>query len=261
MRRFDPLAVLALAARPQDLPLTPAVRRRVRRVEIRLDLVDESDWAHRVREVERAFPAARFLATLRLDRDGGRWPDAKPRLEAMERILSISGWDAVDIESDSVEFEALTDLARRVSPGIRLVVSRHNFIPVDTPEMETQVGIVREKAREVGGAVAKWAGRLLDIAESGPELVRLLSGWSDAAQPAIFPMGPGSEPWRVACSAVSGGWGYGHDGTGAVAPGMVPWKVFDALLGSVPGSDRWNQAWFSGIETATALALREEVAA
>ncbi len=56
MSARDPMAILALAGRPQDLPLTSSAKRRVRRVEIRLDLVDSADWAHRMREVERAFP-------------------------------------------------------------------------------------------------------------------------------------------------------------------------------------------------------------
>lgn len=261
MSARDPMAILALAGRPQELPLTSSARRRVRRVEIRLDLVDPDDWAHRVREAERAFPAARLLATLRRRGDGGRWPDADDRREALDRILSIPGWDAVDLESDAGDLEPLLAVVRRRAPDLRLVLSRHGFRAVDGVELADQIRELRRRAVELGAHVAKWAGFVTDLEEDGPELVRILSTWDDAAIPAVFPMGMGAEPWRVACAVVSGGWGYGHDGTGAVAPGQLPWKAFDALIGSVPGSDRWDPEWFAGIVSATVLALRDEVVA
>jgi 3-dehydroquinate dehydratase-1 len=255
------MAILALAGRPQDLTLTSSARRRVRRVEVRLDLVEPGDWAHRVREVERAFPSARLLATLRREADGGRWPDGEDRRDAMDRILSIPGWDALDLESDAPDLDALLAVVRHRGPDLRLVLSRHSFQAVEGAQLSDQIRQMRRRAAELGAQVVKWAGFVTDLEEDGPELVRILSEWNEAALPAVFPMGLGAEPWRVACAVVSGGWGYGHDGTGAVAPGQLPWKAFDALIGSVPGSDRWDPGWFSGIVSATALALREEVAA
>lgn len=258
MSARDPMAILALAGRPHDLPLTSSARRRVRRVEVRLDLVEPEEWEHRVREVERAFPSARLLATLRRQADGGRWPDGEDRRDALDRILSIPGWDALDLESDAPDLDASLAAARRRAPDLHLVLSRHSFRAVEGPELADQIREVRLRAAELGARVAKWAGFLSDLGEDGPELVRILAAWDDAVLPAIFPMGLGAEPWRVACAVVCGGWGYGHDGTGAVAPGQLPWKAFDALIGSVPGSDRWDPDWFSGIVSATALALREE---
>ena len=257
----DTMAILALAGRPQDLPLSFSARRRARRVEVRLDLVDPGEWAHRVRETERAFPSARLLATLRRRADGGNWPDEDDRKDAMDQILSISGWDALDLEADAPDLDSLLAVVRRRGPDLRLVVSRHSFKAVEGDELAGQILEVRRRAAELGAHAAKWAGFVRDLEEDGPELVRILSTWSDKALPAVFPMGLGAEPWRVACAVVSGGWGYGHDGTGAVAPGQLPWKAFDALIGSVPVSDRWDPEWFSGVVAATSLALREEVAA
>jgi 3-dehydroquinate dehydratase type I len=227
-------------------------------VEIRLDLVDPGEWAHRVREAERAFPAARMLATLRRRRDGGMWPDAGDRQEALERILAIRGWDALDLESDAPDLEPLLALARRRAPELRIVLSRHVFEAVEGKEIADQISLLRAQAADSGAQVAKWAGVVMDLEEDGPELVRILSAWDGETVPAVFPMGAGAEPWRVACAAVSGGWGYGHDGTGSLASGQLPWQVFDALLGAVPRSDRWDPEWFAGISSATALALREE---
>ena len=260
MSAADPIAVLALAGRTQDLPLTPSARRRVRRVEIRLDLVEPGEWSHRVREVERAFPAARLLATLRRRQDGGMWPDDVDRREALERILSIRGWDALDLESDAPDLEPLLALVRKLAPDLRLVLSRHVFGAVEGKEIADQISHLRAHVARTGAQVAKWAGVVLDLEEDGPELVRILSAWDGGTVPAVFPMGAGAEPWRVACAAASGGWGYGHDGTGALALGQLPWRMFDALLGAVPRSDRWDPEWFAGISAATALALREEAA-
>ncbi|HXP90310.1 MAG TPA: type I 3-dehydroquinate dehydratase [Fibrobacteria bacterium] len=259
MSAADPIAILALAGRPQDLPLTPSARRRVRRVEIRLDLADPEEWPHRVREAERAFPASRLLATLRRRHDGGMWPDDADRQEALERILSIRGWDALDLESDAPDLEALLKRARRRAPELRLVLSRHVFEAIEGKELADQISRLRAEAQAKGAQAAKWAGAVMDLEEDGPELVRILSAWDGGTVPAVFPMGAGAEPWRVACAAVCGGWGYGHDGAGSLALGQLPWKVFDALLGAVPRSDRWDPEWFAGISSATALALREEV--
>jgi 3-dehydroquinate dehydratase type I len=258
MDATDPTAVLALANSPRSLPLSPAARRRVRMAEVRLDLVEPDQWDARVREAERAFPAARLLATLRLERDGGRWPDGSPRTDALDRALSIRGWHALDLESDAPDLEELLAVARRRAPGLRLVLSRHSFRAMDRDELERGSSRLAEMADDLGAAVAKWSVVVSDLDELGPDLVRILSMWNARAIPSIFPMGLGAEPWRVACALVGGGWGYGHDGVGAVAPGQLPWQVFDALLGSLPRSDRWDPAWFSGLQGATALALREE---
>jgi 3-dehydroquinate dehydratase type I len=257
----EPMAVLALAGSPSELPLNPAVRRRVRRVEIRLDLVDDpTRWTSRLREAERAFPSARMLATLRLDSDGGSWPAGADRVRALEPVIGDRGWDCVDLEADAPDLADLVALLERKAPDLRRVVSRHSFRAVSTEEALEQIEGVRARARELRGAVAKWAGSFLDTDESCPELARLLALWDGPGVPAVFPMGTGAEPWRVACAVVGGGWAYGHDGTGAVAPGQLAWRVLDALVGAVPRTDRWDPEWFEGVRRATALALREEAA-
>lgn len=254
----EPTVVLTLAGRPQDLPLTPAARRRVRVVEVRLDLVDPAQWTARAREAERSFPSARLLATIRLERDGGRWPDASSRVEAFSTALAARRWDYVDVEDDSEERDVLVGVLRAKAPATRLVLSRHAFEPVDAERMLEEVAAVGKRAAELGAEVAKWAGRALDPAEAGPELLRWLSGWEGPAEPAFFLMGMGSEAWRVAAARLSNGWGYAHDGSGAVAPGQLPWTVFDALVGSLPPCLEWDGKWFQGVESAVALALREE---
>jgi 3-dehydroquinate dehydratase len=254
----DPIAVLTLSGKPQELPLTPAARRRVRLVEVRLDLVDSREWGTRAREAERAFPSARLIGTLRLEKDGGRWADGMSRGEAIASALALRRWDYWDLEDDSPERDGLHALLTQRSPWTRLVLSRHSFTPLDPPAMLEQVAAVRDNAVGLGAEIAKWAGRSLDPDEAGPELLRLLSLWDAPATPAVFLMGTGSEAWRVAASRMSGGWGYAHDGSGAVAPGQLPWTVFDALIGSLPPCRAWDESWFRGVESAVALAMREE---
>ncbi|HNY29626.1 MAG TPA: type I 3-dehydroquinate dehydratase [Fibrobacteria bacterium] len=260
MSDFQPMAILVLSRPPQELALTPAARRRVRRVEIRLDLVDPVDWMARCRETERAFPSARLVGTLRRTCDGGQWPEWQSREEAFRKLLAFRGWDMVDLEDDAPDFDALLALLRSKAPDVRHLVSRHRFDPVDSSRMEDEIRQVRDRARRTGAKVAKWAGRLLDPTESGPDLVRLLSAWDGPVQSAVFPIGDGSEPWRVAAALVGGGWAYGHDGAQAVAPGQVSWQVLDCLLGSLPPSAAWDGTWFSGVKSAVELAIRQEAA-
>lgn len=252
---------MTLSGRPQDLPLTPAAKRRVRLVEIRLDLAEPATWAARAKEAERAFPSARLLGTIRLERDGGRWPDGQSRSEAVATALSLRRWDYWDVEDDGDERDSLLGILRDRSSPTRIVLSRHSFQAVDPVEMVAQMTAVGASANRIGAEVAKWAGRCLDPDEAGPELLRWLSLWQGPAIPAFFLMGMGSEAWRVAAAKLSGGWGYAHDGSGAVAPGQLPWTVFDALLGSLPPVRQWDRNWFQGAASAVALAMREEVQA
>ncbi len=257
----EPTAVLTLSGRPQDLPLTPFAKRRVRLVEIRLDRLDPSHWSQRAKEAERAFPSARLIGTLRLEKDGGNWPDSQDRRGAIESALALRRWDYVDIEDDAPQREELLELVQTKSPATRIVLSRHSFEAVSGETMMDQLEAVARSAQACGAEVAKWAGRVLDPNEVGPELLRWLSLYGGPAIPAMFLMGVGAESWRVAAAKLSGGWGYAHDGTGAVAPGQLPWTVFDALLGSIPACKEWNQSWFRGVESAVELAMREEVQA
>ena len=250
-----PLAVLVLSGPPSSLPLQERARSRVPLVEVRFDLFEPDRWASLPRETRKSFPRAKLLATLRLDRDGGRWPDAASRKDALRRIVDLHRWDFLDIEDDAPEREELLEVARGSGAGI--VLSRHAFVPQNAEEASDTIAHMLRVAAAEGAAVAKWAARLEDVDGTLPGFLRQVAAAAPGGPvPAIFPMGPLSETGRVAAALAAGGWGYAHDGSGPAAPGQLSWPVFEALLGSLPapaGQDLSN--WLRSVSGAVELAL------
>lgn len=252
-----PQAVLVLTTPPAANPLPSRTKARVHVVEARLDLFAPDYWPGLPRELRRTFPNAKFLATLRLARDGGRWPDSESRRDALRRILDLHRWDYVDVEDDSPERAPMLDMVRDAGAGI--VLSRHAFVPQASEDVSDTVERLFASASAEKAAVAKWAVRLEDPDAVLPGLLRRISSIAgDAGVPAIFPMGPGSETGRVAAALASAGWGYAHDGSGPAAPGQLSWPVFEALLGSLPLPGGDMAAWLAAVHRAVALAIAPE---
>lgn len=248
-----PQAVLVLAGPPSANPLPERTRSRVPIVEARLDLFPRDSWPSLPREIRRAFPRARLLATLRLDRDGGRWPDVASRLDALRSLLDLHRWDWVDVEDDSPERDAMIAMVHAAKAG--LVLSRHAFTSVGAEEVCDTIGHLQRAADSEGAAVAKWAVRLEDPESTLPGMLRQISAPGNGPIPAIFPMGPCSEAGRVAAALSSGGWGYAHDGSGPAAPGQIAWPVFEALLGSIPPPGGDVSSWLDSVGRTVDLAL------
>lgn len=250
-----PIAVLVLTTDPSSLPLQERARSRVPLVEVRFDLFDPGRWSTLPRETRKAFPRAKLLATLRLDRDGGRWPDAASRLDALRRIVDLHRWDFLDVEDDAPEREALLGVVR--GSGAGLVLSRHAFVPQSAEEATDTIAHMLRTASAEGAAVAKWAARLEDPEGTLPGFLRQVAAADPRGPvPALFPMGPLSEAGRVAAALAGASWGYAHDGSGPAAPGQLPWPVFEALLGSLPpprGQD--PSTWLRSVSGAVELAL------
>jgi len=248
-----PQAVLVLAGPPSANPLPERTRSRVPIVEARLDLFPRDAWPSLPREIRRAFPRARLLATLRLDRDGGRWPDVASRLDALRSILDLHRWDYVDVEDDSPERDRMIAMVHAAKAG--LVLSRHAFAPVAAEEVCDTIAHLQRAAASDGAAVSKWAVRLEDPDGTLPGMLRQIASSGDGPVPAVFPMGPCSEAGRVAAALASGGWGYAHDGSGPAAPGQIAWPVFEALLGSIPTPGSDLASWLDSVGRAVDLAL------
>ena len=104
-------------------------------IEIRYDFFDESEWPTLSERVRNVIANKIQIGTIRLKRDGGKFPDARAveRLELWQRILSgkqVPEW--LDLERDCLsDFKALNDMAYPI--GVSLLISEHNFerIPSD----------------------------------------------------------------------------------------------------------------------------------
>lgn len=109
-------------------------------IEIRYDFFDESEWETLSERVRNIVANKIQIGTIRLKRDGGKFPDARAieRMDLWKKILSakqVPEW--LDLERDCLnDFKALNDIAYPI--GVGLIISEHNFerIPSDI-ELET----------------------------------------------------------------------------------------------------------------------------
>ena len=101
-------------------------------LEIRYDLFSEKDWTGLSARVRKIAPHAMQIGTIRLARDGGKFPDkdAYSRIPLWSKILGeseVPEW--LDLEQDCLyDFKNLKSLADMRKT--RILVSQHNFLRV-----------------------------------------------------------------------------------------------------------------------------------
>jgi len=106
-------------------------------LEIRYDFFEESEWPQLSERLRKVAPHAIQIGTIRLKRDGGRFPDERiaERLPLWEKILQaeqVPEW--LDLERDALAH--MESLKRLATPKkTRILVSEHNFTRVPN-EME-----------------------------------------------------------------------------------------------------------------------------
>ena len=107
-------------------------------LEIRYDFFKEKDWPGLSARVRKIAPHAIQIGTIRLERDGGKYPDrlAHSRLPLWSEILKapeVPEW--LDLEHDCLQ--ALRDLKNLADlRKVRIIASQHNFLRIpNQPEL------------------------------------------------------------------------------------------------------------------------------
>ena len=115
-------------------------------IEIRYDFFEESAWINLSERIRNIVPDKLQIGTVRLKRDGGKFPDARSveRIALWEKILGakqVPEW--LDLERDCLsDFKALNDMAR--PRGTSILVSEHNFVRIPNEmELETYASDVK----------------------------------------------------------------------------------------------------------------------
>jgi 3-dehydroquinate dehydratase-1 len=152
-------------------------------VEIRLDGagMQDTDWTRAAKAIRESGKAV--ILTVRLERDGGHWPDADEagRLSLLEAGLQHAS--TIDIEIQSSLMEELRD--RAVAAGKPIIVSYHDFD--GTPDVESLHEIVSTSRGPSQGVVCKIA-TMTETPDAVARLEQLLAECSDIPT-AILGMG------------------------------------------------------------------------
>ena len=105
-------------------------------LEIRYDFFPEKEWPALSKRVRKIAPHAMQVGTIRLERDGGRFPDrdAYSRIPLWSKILAegdVPEW--LDLEQDCLyDFKNLKNLADLRKT--RVLVSQHNFLRIPSQQ-------------------------------------------------------------------------------------------------------------------------------
>lgn len=194
-------------------------------LEIRYDLLPAGvKWSHVAENIRGRFPRALLVGTIRLERDGGKFPTEKSLgREALWRdILSAAVKpDFIDIEAEDLD-ELFPKLAKDFSQsGVRFLVSHHDFQKISST-MELENLIQKAKAVRANGfktacMSSTWGdfeGLYPFIAQNAPDF-ELFS---------LFAMGKTGEESRLKSLAFGANLTYCSLGN-AVAPGQIPVKI------------------------------------
>lgn len=190
-------------------------------LELRFDLFPDADPAELARNVRAAFPETPVLFTVRLERDLGRWPDARAaeRTPLFARALEtgIPAW--VDAElSEPGLVRALKPLC--AERGAKLLVSSHFRT---APESAEECERPWNESLALGPDGVKLVWSMDDRSRESLLLDFVLRHRNDGRLRACFAMGKGGRLSRLFAPLAGAPWTYGFAGTGAPAPGQ--WEI------------------------------------
>jgi 3-dehydroquinate dehydratase-1 len=169
-------------------------------------------------------PQGRFIFTLRLKRDGGRWPDEK----ALDRCEIWEQWikkgpahffpDWLDIEIETFHEWSKDSIQAWRKMGTRFLVSHHQFQQT-YGEDELDSLWMEFKMSDADGL--KWAlqpGTRKEYGQLGPYLAMASHAY---ALSGIFCLGEAGKPSRLASVSMGCGLTYGYLGDEPAAPGQL----------------------------------------
>lgn len=214
-------------------------------LEIRYDLFANTDcWPLIAARVALTHPSAQRMATIRLKRDGGQWPDSKSeqRFELWQGIMQAP----VSVHILDIEMEC-TALAARLKPEIQaieaqVIFSRHYFDRIPAISELNDALSMCHHAKVAGFKVACMSTTLGDTA---PLYDFIRAHAAEFSYFALFAMGPTGQSSRLYSLACGANLTYGAIGT-VQAPGQIQVSDIYKLLSKM-------NTWNSELETTQAL--------
>ena len=201
-------------------------------LEIRYDFFDVSVWPGLSARVRKVAPHAMQIGTIRLNRDGGLFPDGKaadrlPLWTALLEAEQVPDW--LDLEQDCLgTYGVLNKLAKARGTGI--LVSQHNFVRVPT------VSELRDFARDVARVGASGL-KVAAMCHSPEDCERLYSFCHEHGGEfelfAAFAMGVCGRVSRIWSLKEGANLTYGSIGREA-APGLIEVPVMARALEKLP---------------------------
>lgn len=220
-------------ARALDLSACPVL-------EIRYDLfADSAQWPSLVSQVRTFAPHSLVFATIRLERDGGRWPDSAvaARDGLWDSILSAKhAPDWLDIEWPELQSNQALLLAAR-KKSIKVLASQHDFQGIPTPR---DLLVAIREAQNFAAEGFKIAGMSQQHRDCGSLYALAQEHGSQFQRFSAFAMGATGMVSRLYSLVCGANLSYGALGE-SVAPGQIPMPVMRRLAAQLHAGVREDQ--------------------
>lgn len=220
----SPLIVGLLTTSPQNVSAEDY--RPCGLIEVRFDLIldfDQNDFERQtleiIQQVRKIFPDQALMATLRLERDGGRWPEdlLSMRAPVFRTLIESEEFDWVDFEREEPELFELAGTC--LDFQVQMLCSHHNFQgSYSSTELETMT----QEMEILGASAAKFALTFQEASQE-EELYHFLNHRSDHFVLAAFSMGELGQASRVIAPLLGASATYGFVGQTPSAPGQ--WSI------------------------------------
>jgi 3-dehydroquinate dehydratase I len=216
------------------------------RADLFCDLIQAQDA---LGELRRLLPSQKWILTVRLQRDGGKWPNDErtERIPLIKKLLATGWFYALDLEVEEAQelyFARIREFAE--IHHIKLIVSHHNFTTCYANQPMQERLHQMQTLQPHGIKMALYARTSLEA----QELLQQISTVELPELSGIFAMGTYGTPTRLAAPLVGAPLTYGFLAQNAQAPGQLSTKdLFDfyqshSSIPSTPGT-AWvlAQAW------------------
>lgn len=231
---------------PLDISIPLEDFRHCQIIEVRFDLfpevLDKMDAV--IAKLRELFPHQALMATIRLQRDGGYWPndDAMGRAALFKRIIMSEEFDWVDFEYEEPNLLSLAPDC--VEHQVQILVSHHNFqASYNHSELEALTQEI-----EVSGASAAKFALTFQSPEDEVELYQFLQNRSDYFVFAAFSMGELGQASRVVAPLLGASGTYGYTGKTPSAPGQWSLNQLAEFFSQHPSASTLSEAQGAAIQ-------------
>ena len=203
-------------------------------IEIRFDLIPEAlnsvdTLNSTLSHIRSLFPTHALMGTIRLERDGGKWPveASKDRIKFFQAMIRTGELDWIDIELEEI---ALMELHPEcLEHNTQILCSHHNF--KQSYHAEELTALTQEI--QLSGANAAKFALTFKGAGDAQELYRFLHERTDHYVFAAFSMGDLGRESRLLAPLLGASGTYGYTGDTAAAPGQITTQAMTQFFKSI----------------------------
>ena len=216
--------------------------------ELRADLLpDMHSTVSILEELRSKLPLQKWILTVRLQVDGGKWPHEKrtERSELIKKWIATGWFYALDIEVEETKEPYFIELRKFLEINqVKLIVSHHNFSQCYPPESMLKHLQIMQELLPNGIKMALYARSY----KEAQQLMEFVSTLDLPELSGIFAMGTAGTPSRLISPLMGAPLTYGYLSQEAQAPGQLSAQELSAYYHTNPAISNPLEVWNHALE-------------